>query len=82
MDTRNRTARNLHEALAAVGARGSVRERDGKWYIQLLKGTHSKRNAAPESGEEDEWLASLVDRLEESSGVRPEVFLASSGHGK
>lgn len=66
-------ARKLHDALTDLGARGSVREHEGRWYVVLLPGTRSSPNAMPDRGAEDEWLVALADRLEAAAGVRPEV---------
>ena len=70
-------ARKLHGALTDVGARGSVRVHDGRWFVVLLPGTRSGPNAMPTPGAEDEWLASMVDRLEAAAGVRPTLSVES-----
>lgn len=65
------TARKLHDALAAVGSRGSVREHEGRWFVELLPGTYTHPNVLPAVGAEEEWLSALTDRLETVAGVRP-----------
>ena len=75
MDVQADIARNLHAALTAAGARGSVRVLDdGRWVVRLMRGLSRERRAYPSAGQErDEWLAAMADRLEAAAGVRPEV---------
>ena len=69
------TAGQLHAALTAAGARGSVRVLDsGQWVVRLLRGVSRHGFAYPSAHHcRDEWLASMADRLEPAAGVRPGV---------
>jgi hypothetical protein len=71
------TADQLHAALSAVGARGSVRALDGgQWVVRLMRGLPRHGYAFPPAGQDrDEWQAVMIDRLEAASGVRPNLEL-------
>jgi hypothetical protein len=65
-------AHNLHDALTATGARGSVRVHEGRWFVRLMRGQSRQGFAFPPGGQDrEEWLAAMLDRLEAASGVRP-----------
>jgi hypothetical protein len=75
MEAKALIARNLHDALTAAGARGSVRLLDsGQWVVRLRRGLPRQALAFPQAGQDrEEWVAAMLDRLEAAAGVRPEV---------
>lgn len=76
MDGQADIARSLHEALTGIGLRGSVRMLDdGRWVVRVLRSLACRTSARPADTDLDEWLAAATDRLEEATGVRPQVEL-------
>jgi hypothetical protein len=68
------TARSLHEALTAIGLRGSVRVLDdGRWVVRVLRSLSRGTHVRPGDSDFDEWLSATTDCLEAATGVRPDV---------
>jgi hypothetical protein len=75
MPTDSDTAHQLHAALNAAGARGSVRVLDsGQWVVRLMRGQSSQGYGYPPADQEEreQWLAVMADQLEAAAGVRPD----------